>query len=326
MRRLLSALFSFTILAAITAAGVFYYGQTQFTAPGPASEPLEIEIPAGSGLNAIAARLQREGAIESADIFRYATRFKQAERGLQAGEYEIPPAASMEDILTLLQSGKIIERRVTIPEGFTSAQIIATLNAAEHLAGDINTPPLEGTLAPETYFYRKGETRTAVIDRMRAAQSAIIDELWESRAADLPFDTKEEALILASIVEKETGIGSERAHVAGVFVNRLRKGMRLQTDPTVIYGVTKGQGMDRSITRSDLKDDNPYNTYIIKGLPPGPIAHPGRAAIEATLNPLETKDFYFVADGTGGHAFARTLAEHNRNVAKWRKIERDRAN
>ncbi len=326
MRRLLSAVFSLAVLAAITAAGVFYYGQTRFDAPGPARQALEIEIPAGSGLNAIAARLEREGAIESGDIFRYATRFKQAERGLQAGEYEIPPAASMADILALLQSGKTIERRVTIPEGFTSAQIVATLNAAQNLDGEITTVPAEGSLAPETYFYRKGETREAVIARMRAAQTAIIDELWATRAPDLPFDTKEEALILASIVEKETGIGSERAHVAGVFVNRLRKKMRLQTDPTVIYGVTKGQGMDRPITRSDLKDDNPYNTYLIPALPPGPIAHPGRAAIEATLNPKETNDLYFVADGTGGHAFAKTLAEHNRNVAKWRKIERERAN
>ena len=326
MRRLLSTLFSFAVLAAITAAGALYYGQQKFEAPGPAVAPLEVEIPAGSGLNAIASRLERAGAIENADIFRYATRFKQAERGLQAGEYEIPPAASMAEILALLQSGKTIERRVTIPEGFTSAQIVATLNAAENLTGEIAATPEEGTLAPETYFYTKGETRAAVIARMRAAQATIIDELWQARAADLPFDTKEEALILASIVEKETGVGSERAHVAGVFVNRLRKGMRLQTDPTVIYGVTKGQGMDRPITRSDLKDDNPYNTYIIKGLPPGPIAHPGRAAIEAALNPMETKDLYFVADGTGGHAFARTLAEHNRNVAKWRKIERERAN
>lgn len=326
MRRFLSLLFSLAILAAIMAGGAFYYGQQKFEAPGPATAALEVGIPAGSGLNTIARRLESAGAIESADIFRFGTRFKQAERSLKAGEYEIAPRASMADILALLQSGKTIERRVTIPEGLTSLQIVAILNDTEKLTGDIDVTPPEGSLAPETYFFTTGESRMAILDRMRAAQTAIIDDLWENRADDLPFETKEEALTLASIVEKETGVSSERARVAGVFVNRLRKGMRLQTDPTVIYGVAGGEGLDRPISRADLKDDNPYNTYIISGLPPTPIAHPGRAAIEATLNPAATTDFYFVADGTGGHAFAPTLAEHNRNVRKWRKIEAERAN
>jgi len=326
MRRLLSALFSFALLAAITGGALLWYGQQQFEAPGPAATALEVEIPAGSGLNAIARRLEGAGAIDSADIFRVATRLQQAERGLKAGEYEIPARASMADILALLKSGKTIERRVTVPEGLTSLQIIAILDAADKLTGEIEAVPPEGTLAPETYFFTTGESRSAVIDRMRAAQTAIIDTLWDSRAADLPFDTKEEALTLASIVEKETGVSSERGRVAGVFINRLRKGMRLQSDPTVIYGVAGGAGLDRPIYRSDLKDKNPYNTYVISGLPPTPIAHPGRAAIEATLNPEATTDFYFVADGTGGHAFARTLAEHNRNVQKWRKIEAERGN
>lgn len=326
MRRFLSLLVSLALLAVITGGALVWYGQQKFEAPGPSTAALEVEIPAGSGLNAIARRLESAGAIESADIFRLGTRFKQAERSLKAGEYEIAPQASMADILSLLQNGKTIERRVTIPEGLTSLQIIAILNNTEKLTGEIDAVPPEGSLAPETYFFTAGESRETILDRMHASQSAIINSLWDSRAEDLPFETKEEALTLASIVEKETGVSSERARVAGVFVNRLRKGMRLQTDPTVIYGVAGGEGLDRPISRADLKDDNPYNTYIISGLPPTPIAHPGREAIAAALNPAATTDFYFVADGTGGHAFARTLAEHNRNVRQWRKIEAERSN
>jgi len=324
MRRFLSLLVSLALLAAITGGALVWYGQQRFEAPGPATAPLEVEIPPGSGLNTIARRLENAGAIESADIFRLGTRFKQAERSLKAGEYEIAPQASMADILALLQSGKTIERRVTVPEGLTSLQIVAILNDTDTLTGEIDAVPPEGSLAPETYFFTRGESRTAILERMRSAQSAIIEELWDDRADDLPFDTKDEALILASIVEKETGVSSERARVAGVFVNRLRKGMRLQTDPTVIYGVAGGEGLDRPISRADLKDVNPYNTYVIGGLPPTPIANPGKASIEAALNPATTPDFYFVADGTGGHAFARTLAEHNRNVREWRKIEAER--
>lgn len=324
MRRFISLLFSLALLAALTGGALLLYGQQRFEAPGPAAAAIEVAIPPGSGLAAIARRLEGAGAIEDADIFRFATRFRQAERGLKAGEYEIPPRASMADILALLESGKTIERRVTVPEGLTSAQIVALLNATPKLTGEIDALPPEGSLAPETYFFTTGEDRAALLARMRAAQDALLDALWPGRADDLPFDTREEALTLASIVEKETGIGAERARVAGVFVNRLRKGMRLQSDPTVIYGVAGGAGLDRPIRRSDLKDRNAYNTYVIDGLPPTPIAHPGRAAIEATLNPAPTDAFYFVADGTGGHAFARTLAEHNRNVRAWRRIEAQR--
>jgi len=324
MRRFISLMFSLALLAAITGGAILFYGQQQFEAPGPATAAVEVEIPAGSGLNAIADRLERAGVVSDANVFRFATRFKQAERGLKAGEYEIPPRASMADILALLQGGKTIERRVTIPEGLTGQQIVAILNDTPKLTGEIDAIPPEGTIAPETYFFTTGEDRAAILARMRAAQAETVDTLWENRAADLPFDTKEEALTLASIVEKETGVGAERAKVAGVFVNRLRKGMRLQSDPTVIYGVAGGAGLDRPIRQSDLKDRNAYNTYVINGLPPTPIANPGRAAIEAVLNPAETDAFYFVADGTGGHAFARTLAEHNRNVRAWRKIEAER--
>jgi len=325
MRRFFSLLFSLALLAVITGGALLYYGQQQFEAPGPATAMLEIDIPAGSGLNAIASRLERAGAIDSADIFRLGTRFKKAERSLKAGEYEIAAGASMADILAQLQTGKTIERRVTVPEGLTSLQVVAILDATEKLTGEIDAIPVEGSLAPETYFFTTGETRAAILARMQTAQTEIIDTLWEGRAPDLPFDTKAEALALASIVEKETGVSSERAKVAGVFVNRLNEGMRLQSDPTVIYGIAGGKGLDRPIRRSDLKDQNAYNTYVISGLPPTPIANPGRAAIEATLNPEATTDFYFVADGTGGHAFARTLNEHNRNVRKWRKIEAERA-
>ncbi len=325
MRRLLSLLVSLAMLALITGAGLLWYGQQRFEAPGPATAALEVEIPPGSGLNAIARRLEAAGAIESADIFRLGTRVLRAERGLKAGEYAIAPGASMADILAQLQGGDIIERRVTVPEGLTSLQIVRLLRETPRLTGEIEAIPPEGSLAPETYFFTAGESRADLLARMRAAQVEILDTLWESRAPDLPFDTKEEALILASIVEKETGVSSERARVAGVFVNRLRRGMRLQTDPTVIYGIAGGEGLDRPISRADLRDRNPYNTYVIDGLPPTPIAHPGRASIAATLNPAGTTDLYFVADGTGGHAFARTLAEHNRNVQRWRRIEAERA-
>lgn len=324
MRRFFSLLFSLALLAAITAGGLLWYGQQKFEAPGPARTALEVDIPPGSGLNSIAQRLERAGAIANADIFRVGTRVMRAERSLKAGEYEIAAGASMADILEQLQAGRIIERRVTIPEGLTSLQIVAILSDTPKLTGPIDTTPPEGSLAPETYFFTTGETRAAVVERMRAAQVEILDRLWQTRADDLPFDTKEEALTLASIVEKETGVSSERGRVAGVFVNRMRRGMRLQSDPTVIYGVAGGAGLDRPISRSDLRDRNAYNTYVINGLPPTPIAHPGEASLAAVLNPETTQDLYFVADGTGGHAFARTLDEHNRNVRKWRKIEAQR--
>lgn len=326
MRRLLSLLFSLAIIGAIALGGAAFYGKTKFEAAGPHDAAQIVMLPAGSGLGRIADTLAGEGVIADPLVFKLGARALKAERSLKAGEYEIPPAASMAEILDLLKRGETVKRRLTFAEGLTSDSIIRLLAAAEGLEGETGPVPPEGALAPDTYFYQRGEERAAIIARMQDAQQRIIDELWPNRAEGLPISTKEEALILASIVEKETGVASERAQVAGVFINRLRRGMRLQSDPTVIYGVTGGVGeLGRGIRKSELRDRNAYNTYVIDGLPPTPIANPGRDAIAAVLNPAETKYLYFVADGTGGHAFAGTLAEHNRNVAKWRKIERERA-
>lgn len=323
--RLLSGLFSLLVIGGIGAVGVGIYGKSQFEAPGPSSEDTVVVLKRGSGLNAIAGTLEREGVIGNATIFRLGAKFKGVDRALKAGEFAIPAGASMQAVLDQLREGETVQRKVTAVEGQTSFAIVARLNAAEKLTGEITEIPPEGSLAPETYFYEREEPRAAVLERMQAAQVKILDELWANRAPNLPLKTKEEALILASIVEKETGVSSERARVAAVFINRLNRGMRLQTDPTVIYGITLGKSvLGRGLKRSELKAATPYNTYVIKGLPPTPIANPGRAAIEATLNPITSKELFFVADGTGGHAFAKTLKQHNRNVKEWRKIEKQR--
>jgi UPF0755 protein len=226
----------------------------------------------------------------------------------------------------LVETDQITVYRVSVPEGLTSWQIVQGLNEADFLSGEVADIPEEGMLAPDTYEVRRGEDRADLLARMRAAQEEILAEAWAEREDGLPIESPEEALILASIIEKETSVPEERGQVASVFVNRLNRGMRLQTDPTVIYGVTNGRGvLGRGIRQSELRDENPWNTYVIDGLPPTPIANPGRAAIEAALNPDETDYIFFVADGTGGHAFAETLEEHNQNVARWRQIEAERA-
>jgi len=323
--RIVASAFSLLVLGGLAAGAAAIYGKSQFEAPGPSTEETVVLLERGWGLNIIAGQLAGAGAISDQMIFRLGAKWKGADRALKAGEYAIPAGASMAEVLDLLERGETVQRKVTIAEGLTSFEAVQRLNAAEKLVGEITDIPPEGSLAPETYFYQRGEDRAAVVGRMQAAQAAALDELWQARAPDLPLDSKEEALILASIVEKETGVSSERGRVAAVFINRLRKGMRLQTDPTVIYGITLGKSvLGRGLRRSELKAETPYNTYVISGLPPTPIANPGRAAIEATLNPDDTDEFYFVADGSGGHAFAKTLREHNRNVAEWRKIERAR--
>lgn len=316
-------------LALIAAAGAFggwVWLNNQFEAPGPAGEAETVLLPRGSGLIAIASQLEREGLIGDARLFRIMVTIDGGDRSLRAGEFAIPSQATMQEIYDILRFGDTIQHPVTAAEGLTSAMIVEIVNAADVLTGEIAQVPAEGTLLPETYLVDRGTSRQAVINRMAAAQTALLDELWPNRAEDLPYDTREEAIILASIVEKETGIGGERPLVAGVFVNRLRRGMRLQSDPTIIYGITQGYPLGRGIRRSELDNaDNPYNTYQIDGLPPTPIANPGEAAIRAVLNPPQTDYLFFVADGTGGHAFAETYAEHDRNVARWRRIERERA-
>lgn len=321
--RLLGGLFSLLMLLGLGAAGFVLWLVDQTDQPGPLGNDLVLEISQGSGVARAAEVLEAAGAIESAWLFETAFRLLAAGGKLKAGEYQLPAGISSRALIDLLITGKTLARKLTVPEGLTSFEIVALVEQASGLVDAIESPIEDGSLLPETYHFSKGDTRAQLIGRMQKALSETMAELWPGRIENLPFDTPREALILASIVEKETGIADERAHIAGVFVNRLRAGMRLQSDPTVIYGLTGGQGpLGRSLTRADLDADHAFNTYQIDGLPPRPIANPGRAAITAVLNPLETEHLFFVADGTGGHEFAKTLEEHNRNVAKWRKVQR----
>ncbi len=287
-------------------------------------------IPRGASIRSIGALLAAEGVVSDATVFSLGVRGFGGESPLVAGEYVFPPAVSARDAMRLLQSGKVVARNLTIPEGLTTLQILELVGAAEALEGDLpETQALgEGVLLPETYQYVRGEERAAILARMQKAMDETLAELWRGRNADAgPLTTPRDALVLASIVERETGKAEERPRVAAVFLNRMRRGMRLQSDPTVVYGLSNGTGtIGRPLTRADLAVDHPYNTYVHGGLPPGPIANPGRDSLAAVMQPAKSKDLYFVADGTGGHAFARTLAEHNRNVAKWRRIQRQQRN
>lgn len=312
------------IAASIIAGGVAVWGTSAVSAPGPLQSSTTVVVARGAGLNEIAHQLASKRVVEHPALFAATAWLRGAQHKLRAGEYVFEERVSIERALNILLQGKTVVRRVTIAEGLTSKQVLGLLVKADGLKGEVETEPGEGTLLPNTYHFSLGDSRQAVLDRMTQAMTVTVAELWEARSPNLPIQTKEEAIILASIVEKETAVPSERGRVAAVFVNRLRKGMRLESDPTAIYGLTKGSGpLGRRLTRKDLKRDNPYNTYRIKGLPPGPIANPGRDSLAAVMNPIESDEFYFVADGTGGHAFAKTLKEHNRNVAKWRKLRRE---
>lgn len=325
MRRLWSNLFTLAAAFAVLGLVAMLWARSAFNEPGPATTPIVIDVPRGANLPQIARTLEETGAISNAGMFIVVTRALDLASDLKAGEYEIPARASMAEVLDRITEGRALQHRLTVVEGLTVREVVAMLNASEVVTGVIERTPLEGTLAPDTYFLGRGEERQAVLDRMQEAQSERLERLWRSRADNLPFETQAEALILASIVEKETGVASERRRVASVFINRLRRGMRLQSDPTVIYGVTGGAGpLGRPITRSDLDTPTPFNTYTIPALPPTPIANPGEASIAATLNPEETDYLFFVADGTGGHAFTKTYDEHRREVARWREIERER--
>lgn len=313
------------LFIAVIGAGVITFElNRRVSEPGPLVEPAILWIERGNGITTVAKKLEELGAIEDDRLFRLAGRIENLAPDLKAGEFEIPAGASVKDIIRLLKDGEPLLRFVTIPEGRTSRQVIEIVNAADMLEGMLEEPPAEGELLPETYSYQRGDTRDSIIERMEKAHDEVLEDLWPGRAEGLPFDTMEEAVILASIVEKETGIAEERPRVAAVFVNRLKKGMRLQSDPTIIYGLTGGEPLGRGIRQSELKKETPYNTYVIRGLPPTPIANPGREAIAAVLNPADTDDLYFVADGTGGHIFAATLKDHNNNVRKWRQIEAER--
>ena len=300
------------------------YVQYQFTAEGPLEQDKIFAVPQGAGASTIAAHLQKDGLIESADMFKLLVRMDEVGSSLKAGEFNIPAKSSMREIVKILQEGSAILYPFTAPEGLTSAQIMRAMAKVETLENDNPAIPAEGTLLPETYMTPRGMKRSELVADMKQAQKDVLDELWDNRQDGLPIKTKEEAIILASVVEKETGVTSERDVVAGVFINRLKKGMRLQSDPTIIYGISKGEPLGRGIRRSEIDRKTDWNTYQIDGLPKTAICNPGREAIAAVLNPADTKYLYFVADGTGGHVFAKTLSEHNDNVKNWRKIERQR--
>ncbi len=322
--------FVMTVLVFVTVAaiGIFYYGVKSFQEPGPLAANTNFIVRNGAGLNEIASSLERNDIISDGRVFRVLTRVYLDGETLKAGEYEIKSGASMRDIMELLHSGKSILYGISIPEGLTVKQVFKRLADDPVLEGDLPAElPVEGSLMTDTYKFSRGTKRADILQQMLAAQKALIDQIWEKRDADLPVATREEFVTLASIVEKETGRADERPRVASVFLNRLDRGMRLQSDPTIVYGIFGGEGKpaDRPIFQSDLEKQTPYNTYIIKGLPPTPIANPGRAALEAVANPSRTADLYFVADGTGGHAFAETLDEHNQNVRRWRKLEAEKA-
>ena len=297
--------------------------ETLWNASGPAREERWVQIPQGTPLNEVALLLAYAGALKEPEIFSLIVRLDGKASVIKAGEYRLPPQASMAEILRILEqgqaSGKIIQHRIVIPEGLTTRQVLARVASDPNLEGEITLAFAEGALLPETYFFPRGTTRDQVLNRMQESMQETLAELWQGRADNLPLANPQEAVILASIIESETGLASERAQVASVFINRLRRGVRLQSDPTVSYAITQGQFiLDRALTRDDLALDHPYNTYRIAGLPPGAIVNPGRAAVQAALQPAETDYYYFVADGEGGHRFASNLIDHNRNVAAYR--------
>lgn len=327
LRRLTIMLGSAAATLAVVLALAFAWALWSYQGPGPATdggEPRVVMLRKGAGLTEIAATLEREGAIRSKSMFAAAAQVTGAAKALKAGEYEFKSRASMASILRDIREGKIVIHQVTIPEGMTSEAAVAALMAQQDLTGVAAAPP-EGSILPETYQYERGEDRSAVLKRMMEAQDELLALLWEKRQPGLPIKTPQEAVTLASIVEKETGIAEERPQVAAVFVNRLRKGMRLESDPTIIYGLNGGKPLGRGLRASELARPNAYNTYQINGLPPTPIANPGRAALAAVLDPPQTDYLFFVADGSGGHVFATTYDEHLKNVAKWRNVERQRA-
>jgi len=320
----LNFLMTLAIFVVVAAVAGTYYAFSVYQSPGPLTTNTNFIVRNGAGLNEIANRLESNNIISDQRIFRWlTTTYLHDGETLRAGEYEIKASASLKDIMELLKSGKSILYSVTLPEGLTVRQIFNKLQADPVLEGDLPSAlPGEGSLRPDTYKFTRGTKRTEIIQQMAAAQDKLVEQIWDKRDPNLQLANKQDFVTLASIVEKETGLADERAHVASVFLNRLGKGMRLQSDPTIIYGLFGGEGKpsDRPIYQSDLKKETPYNTYIIKGLPPTPIANPGKDALEAVANPWKSQDLYFVADGTGGHVFAATLEEHNANVKRWRKL------
>jgi UPF0755 protein len=306
-------------LAVLAALGGLAAWQAQriYLRPGPLAAEKAVVIPRG-GAEGIARTLAAAGVIDDPRAFALATWLTQVQgKPLRAAEFAFPAQASLAEVLRILREARPVQRRLTIPEGFTARQILALVERTEGLVGEV-PPVAEGGLLPETYAFQWGDSRSALLRRAEQAMAQTLAEAWEGRAPNLPLASPREALILASIVERETGVAEERPRIAAVFINRLRRGMPLQSDPTVIYAAAQGGPFERAITRADLDRDSPFNTYRVRGLPPAPIAAPGRDALLAVTRPATTDELFFVATGDGGHAFARTLEEHNRNVARWR--------
>jgi UPF0755 protein len=319
-----NAVITIVLVLMIGAGAVYVYGRQKLEAPGPLQEDKVVNIPARAGMTDIADILQREGVIDNNRWAFIGSVFAlKARSELKPGEYSFQKNASLRDVIGTIVEGKVVQHAVTIPEGLTSEQIVARLSENDIFAGSVREMPREGTLLPETYKFPRGTTRDQVIARMQQTQKRVLAEIWERRSPDIPVKTPEQLVTLASIVEKETGKADERSRVAAVFVNRLRQKIKLQSDPTIIYGLVGGKGtLGRPIKRSEIQQPSPYNTYVVDGLPPGPIANPGRASLEAAANPARTRDLFFVADGTGGHAFTETYDQHQKNVAKLRTMEK----
>jgi UPF0755 protein len=314
------------VFAAIATLVALWVGWI-YAGPGPRTpgdEPIDIVLPPGAHLPAIASMLASAHAIGSAPVFIAAAELTGAAPRLQAGEYAFASRTPMWRVLAAIRDGAVVRRFVTVPEGAAAKAVVDILDRADALTGDTPTPP-EGAVLPETYEIRRGETRAAVVTRMMAARDRLLMQLWRDRSPGLPYSDPEQAVTLASIVEKETAKPEERPRIAGLFINRLRVGMRLESDPTVIYGLTGGAALGHGLRLSELTRPTPYNTYAVAGLPPTPIANPGRASLAAALRPASTDDLYFVADGTGGHVFSSTLEAHLKNVSRWRAIEKARA-
>jgi UPF0755 protein len=313
----------FVLLAIVLGAGLFV-GKQRFEAPGPLPQDTIVNIPRGSGVRDIADVLTHEGVIDQPWVFIGGVLVLKAREALKAGEYQFKAHSSLSDVVATIVEGRVVAHQVSIPEGLTSQQIVARLLEDDVLTGDLKNIPREGTLLPDTYNFTRGVTREQMIQRMQQAQQKLVEEVWEHRSPDLPIKTPDQLVVLASLVEKETGKPEERTRVAAVFLNRLKQKIKLQSDPTIIYGLVGGKGtLGRPIMKSEIAQATPYNTYLIDGLPPGPIANPGRASLEAVANPARTRELYFVADGSGGHAFAETYEQHQKNVARLRLIETD---
>ena len=322
-----NAIFTVLIVISIAVGAALFFGKQRFDSEGPLAEDKVVNIPRGLGIRDIADVLQREGVIDQPYIFMGSVIALKARGELKYGEYQFSKHASIADVVDTIIEGKVVQHAFTVPEGLTSEQIVARLLESTALTGQIKEIPREGTLLPETYRFTRGMTREQIIQRMQQAHRRVLQDVWEHRMPDLPVKTPEQLVTLASIVEKETGRPDERTRVAAVFVNRLKTRMRLQSDPTIIYGLTGGKGsLGRPIQKNEIDQPTPYNTYVIDGLPPGPIANPGRASLEAAANPARTKEVYFVADGSGGHLFSDNYTEHQKNVARLRGIEHSNGN